>query len=145
MQDTIRKGLDKDGIPAEVEGRIKRLYSIHQKAQRQKRTLDQVYDLLAVRIVTDSVRNCYAALGVVHQIWRPVPGRFKDYIAMPPPKSVSVAAHHRDSRRAIVRSDKSAPTRCIASPNRVSRRTGATNMARPPPKAKISAWCGCGN
>ncbi len=85
VQDTIRKQLAENGIAAEVEGRIKRLYSIHQKAQRQKRALDQVYDLLAVRIVTDSTRNCYAALGVVHQIWRPVPGRFKDYIAMPRP------------------------------------------------------------
>ena len=68
MQDTIRKNLAENGIAADVEGRIKRLYSIHLKAQRQKRTLDQVYDLLAVRIITDSVRNCYAALGVVHQI-----------------------------------------------------------------------------
>src|SRR3984957_19133832 len=85
VQETIRKTLDDNGVPAEVEGRIKRLYSIHLKAQRQKRTLDQVYDLLAVRIVTDSVRSCYAALGVVHQMWRPVPGRFKDYIAMARP------------------------------------------------------------
>ena len=85
LQDTIRRNLAENGIPAEVEGRIKRLYSIHQKAKRQKRTLDQVYDLLAVRIITDSVRNCYAALGVIHQTWRPVPGRFKDYIAMPRP------------------------------------------------------------
>jgi guanosine-3',5'-bis(diphosphate) 3'-pyrophosphohydrolase len=85
VQETIRKGLVENGIPAEVEGRIKRLYSIHLKAQRQQRALEQVYDLLAVRIITDSVRNCYAALGVVHQIWRPVPGRFKDYIAMPRP------------------------------------------------------------
>jgi GTP diphosphokinase / guanosine-3',5'-bis(diphosphate) 3'-diphosphatase len=82
-QDSIRKGLAENGIPAEVEGRIKRLFSMHEKAKKQKRTLDQVYDLLAVRIVTDSVRNCYAALGVIHQMWRPVPGRFKDYIAMP--------------------------------------------------------------
>jgi len=85
VQDTIRKSLAENGVTAEVEGRVKRLYSIHLKAQRQKRTLDHVYDLLAVRIITDSVRNCYAALGVVHQIWRPVPGRFKDYIAMPRP------------------------------------------------------------
>src|SRR5579862_7241404 len=85
VQETIRKTLDDNGVPAEVEGRIKRLYSVHLKAQRQKRTLDQVYDLLAVRIITDSVRSCYAALGVVHQMWRPVPGRFKDYIAMPRP------------------------------------------------------------
>jgi len=85
LQDTIRKKLVENSIPAEVEGRIKRLYSIHQKIQRQQRTLDQIYDLLAVRIITDSVRNCYAALGVIHQLWPPVPGRFKDFIAMPRP------------------------------------------------------------
>jgi len=84
-QDSIRKSLAESGIPAAVEGRIKRLYSMHQKARRQKRSLEQVYDLLAVRIITDSVKNCYAALGVIHQMWRPVPGRFKDYIAMPRP------------------------------------------------------------
>jgi len=83
VQDSILKGLAENGIPAEVEGRIKRLFSMHEKAKKQKRTLDQVYDLLAVRIITDSVRNCYGALGVIHQTWRPVPGRFKDYIAMP--------------------------------------------------------------
>ena len=85
VQETISKHLTENEIVATLEGRIKRLYSIHQKVQRQKGTLEQVYDLLAVRIITDSVRNCYAALGVVHQIWRPVPGRFKDYIAMPRP------------------------------------------------------------
>jgi len=85
VQDVIRKKLVENGVPAEVEGRIKRLYSIHQKVNRQQRALDQIYDLLAVRIITDTVKNCYAALGVIHQIWRPVPGRFKDYIAMPRP------------------------------------------------------------
>src|SRR5690242_13023930 len=85
LQETIHKHVEENGISAGLEGRVKRLYSIHQKVQRQKGTLEQVYDLLAVRIITDSVRNCYAALGVIHQIWRPVPGRFKDYIAMPRP------------------------------------------------------------
>ena len=85
VQDTIRKKLVESSIPAEVEGRIKRLYSIHLKSVRQQRTLDQIYDVLAVRVITDSARNCYAALGVIHQLWRPVPGRFKDYIAMPRP------------------------------------------------------------
>ena len=84
-QSAIRKKLVENGVPAEVEARVKRLYSIHQKTKRQERTLEQIYDLLAVRIITDSVRNCYGALGVVHEIWRPVPGRFKDYIAMPRP------------------------------------------------------------
>ena len=85
LQTSIRKRLEDSGITAEVEGRIKRLYSVHQKSLRQHRTLDQIYDLLAIRIITDTIRSCYAALGVVHQAWRPVPGRFKDYIAMPRP------------------------------------------------------------
>jgi guanosine-3',5'-bis(diphosphate) 3'-pyrophosphohydrolase len=85
VQDEIRDKMVESGIPAEVEGRIKRIYSLHLKIQKQQRMLDQVYDLLAVRVITDTVKNCYAALGVIHQIWRPVPGRFKDYIAMPRP------------------------------------------------------------
>ena len=85
LQVTIRKRLEESGIPAVVDGRVKRLYSIHQKSLRQHRTVDQIYDLLAVRVITDTIRNCYAALGAVHQVWRPVPGRFKDYIAMARP------------------------------------------------------------
>lgn len=85
VQNTIREKMVESGIPAEVQGRVKRIYSLHLKIQKQQRMLDQVYDLLAVRVVTDTVKNCYAALGVIHQIWRPVPGRFKDYIAMPRP------------------------------------------------------------
>ncbi len=85
LQDTIRVRLEENGIAAQVDGRVKRLYSIHQKSLRQHRTIDQIYDLLAVRVTTDTIRNCYAALGVIHQVWRPVPGRFKDYIAMPRP------------------------------------------------------------
>src|SRR5271163_2285657 len=85
VQETIREKMVESGIPAEVQARIKRLYSVHQKVQKQQRNLDQIYDSLAVRVVTDTVKNCYAALGVIHQIWRPVPGRFKDYIAMPRP------------------------------------------------------------
>src|SRR3984957_8698403 len=85
VQESIRDKMVESGIPAEVQGRVKRLYSLHLKIQKQQRIIDQVYDLLAVRVVTDTVKNCYAALGVIHQIWRPVPGRFKDYIAMPRP------------------------------------------------------------
>jgi GTP diphosphokinase / guanosine-3',5'-bis(diphosphate) 3'-diphosphatase len=72
-------------IPARIEGRIKRLYSIWQKLTRQHISFDQVYDLLAIRIITDSVKSCYAALGVIHNTWRPVPGRIKDFIAIPRP------------------------------------------------------------
>ena len=85
VQATIRTRLVENGIPAELEARVKGLCSLHRKLQRQQRGLEQVYDLLAVRVITDNERNCYAALGVVHHIWRPVPGRFKDYIAMPRP------------------------------------------------------------
>ncbi len=85
VQATIRTKLVENSIPAELEARVKGLYSLHRKIIRQERSLEQVYDLLAVRVVTDNERNCYAALGVMHHIWRPVPGRFKDYIAMPRP------------------------------------------------------------
>ena len=85
VQNTIRTRLVENSIPAELEARVKGLYSLHRKIIRQERSLDQIYDLLAVRVVSDTERNCYAALGVVHHIWRPVPGRFKDYIAMPRP------------------------------------------------------------
>jgi guanosine-3',5'-bis(diphosphate) 3'-pyrophosphohydrolase len=77
--------LAREGIPARVDARVKRAYSVFQKLKRQKITLDQVYDLLAVRIITDSVKNCYAALGVIHNEWRPIPGRIKDFIAIPRP------------------------------------------------------------
>src|SRR5438445_6793999 len=82
---TIRSTTVEAGIPAELEARVKGLYSLHRKMLRQESGLEQIYDMLAVRVVSDSERNCYASLGVVHHIWRPVPGRFKDYIAIPRP------------------------------------------------------------
>src|ERR1700689_4328008 len=85
VQDSIRDKMIETGIPAEGQARVKRFYSLHLKTQKQQQTLDQVYDLLAIRVITDTVKNCYATLGVIHQIWPPVPGRFKDYIAMPRP------------------------------------------------------------
>jgi len=85
IKHTVEQLLAREGIPARVEGRLKRAYSVFQKLKRQKIGLDQVYDLLAVRIVTDSVKNCYAALGVIHNEWHPIPGRIKDFIAIPRP------------------------------------------------------------
>ena len=85
VQGVIAQKMSDNEIPVELQGRIKRIYSIYQKMRRQHITLDQVYDLLAVRIITDNVRNCYAALGIIHNTWRPVPGRIKDYIAMARP------------------------------------------------------------
>jgi guanosine-3',5'-bis(diphosphate) 3'-pyrophosphohydrolase len=85
IRNTVEAKLRQEGIPALVSGRVKRVYSIYQKMKRQKVSLDQVYDLLALRIVTDSVKNCYAALGVIHNEWHPIPGRIKDFIAIPRP------------------------------------------------------------
>ncbi len=85
IKHTVEVHLAREGIPARVETRLKRAYSVFQKLKRQKITLDQVYDLAAVRIITDSVKNCYAALGVIHNEWHPIPGRIKDFIAIPRP------------------------------------------------------------
>jgi len=73
------------GIPCQIESRVKRLYSIFLKLRKQHISVDEVYDLLALRIITDNVKNCYAALGVIHNTWRPVPGRIKDFISLPRP------------------------------------------------------------
>src|SRR3954451_17739984 len=81
----LQQKLTENGVDAKVDSRIKRLYSIHQKLLRQRITVDQVYDLLAVRIITKSIKDCYTVLGAIHQMWRPVPGRIKDFIAMPRP------------------------------------------------------------
>jgi GTP pyrophosphokinase len=85
IESGIRQQLKDAGIQARVESRIKRLYSIYLKLQRQRINVDQVYDLLAVRVITNSVQDCYAVLGIIHNLWRPVPGRIKDHIAMPRP------------------------------------------------------------
>jgi GTP pyrophosphokinase len=83
---TIRSKLDDAQVPVvQLDGRIKRLYSIHLKLKRQKIDLERVYDFVALRIITDSIKDCYAALGIIHQTWSPVPGRIKDFIAMPRP------------------------------------------------------------
>ncbi|HYM76577.1 MAG TPA: bifunctional (p)ppGpp synthetase/guanosine-3',5'-bis(diphosphate) 3'-pyrophosphohydrolase [Candidatus Dormibacteraeota bacterium] len=85
MQGIITDKLKEAGIQARVESRIKRLFSIHKKLQRQRISVDQVYDLCAMRVVTRSLQDCYAVLGIIHNLWRPVPGRIKDFIAMPRP------------------------------------------------------------
>jgi GTP pyrophosphokinase len=83
VEDTLVEQLRENNIDARVEWRIKRLYSIHQKIERSKVSFDQVYDLLAVRVITQDVGACYAVIGLIHGLWRPVPGRIKDFIAIP--------------------------------------------------------------
>ena len=85
IMDDIRAELKKQKIEAEVTGRAKHLYSIYRKMKRDNKTLDQIYDLFALRILVNSVKDCYAALGVVHELYSPMPGRFKDYISVPKP------------------------------------------------------------
>ncbi|HEY4959486.1 MAG TPA: bifunctional (p)ppGpp synthetase/guanosine-3',5'-bis(diphosphate) 3'-pyrophosphohydrolase [Terriglobales bacterium] len=85
IQGVIEAKLKENNIEAVVDGRIKRIYSIHQKLVRQHISVDQIYDMMALRIITKSVNDCYAVLGLIHNQWRPVPGRIKDMIAMPRP------------------------------------------------------------
>ncbi len=79
----VREHVEAAGIRAQIDGRIKHFFSIYKKMVNQQKTLDQIYDLFAVRIIVDSVKDCYAALGLIHEMYKPIPGRFKDYIAMP--------------------------------------------------------------
>ena len=79
----VRQHIDAAGIRAKIDGRAKHFFSIYKKMVNQKKSLDQIYDLFAVRIIVDTVKDCYAALGVIHEMYKPIPGRFKDYIAMP--------------------------------------------------------------
>ncbi len=81
--DEVSEHIRNAGIKAKIDGRVKHFFSIYKKMKNQNKTLDQIYDLFAVRIIVDSVRDCYAALGVIHEMYKPIPGRFKDYIAMP--------------------------------------------------------------
>ena len=85
IMDDIRVALKKQRIDAKVTGRAKHFYSIYKKMKRDNSTLDQIYDLFAIRIIVNSVKDCYASLGVVHEMYNPMPGRFKDYIAVPKP------------------------------------------------------------
>ena len=85
LVEEVRTHIKAAGIPAQIDGRAKHFFSIYKKMVNQDKTLDQIYDLFAIRIIVDSVKDCYAALGVIHEMYKPIPGRFKDYIAMPKP------------------------------------------------------------
>jgi GTP pyrophosphokinase len=109
---TLRSKLEDAQVPIiTLDGRIKRLYSIHNKLKRQKIDLDRVYDFVALRVTTQSVKDCYAALGIIHQTWSPVPGRIKDFIAMPRPNGyqslhTSVISEHGFPFEVQIRTDE---------------------------------------
>src|SRR5215213_752025 len=112
LRRTVTAKLEEAQVPViHIDGRIKRLFSIHQKLKRQKIDLEQVYDMMALRIITGSVRDCYAALGIIHQTWAPVPGRIKDFIAMPRPNGyqslhTSVISDHGFPFEVQIRTDE---------------------------------------
>jgi GTP diphosphokinase / guanosine-3',5'-bis(diphosphate) 3'-diphosphatase len=143
MRHEVEVNLAREGIPARVEGRMKRAYSIFQKMKRQKIGLDQVYDLLALRIVTDSVKNCYAALGVIHNEWHPIPGRIKDFIAIPRPnlyQSLHTSVMGPGGRAFEVQIRTEEMHRW---PKRASPRIGSTKRAGRDRASTISASPGC--
>ncbi|MEY8332437.1 bifunctional (p)ppGpp synthetase/guanosine-3',5'-bis(diphosphate) 3'-pyrophosphohydrolase [Lachnospiraceae bacterium 47-T17] len=85
LVEEVKEHIDAEGIRADIEGRSKHFFSIYKKMVNQGKTIDQIYDLFAIRILVDDLKDCYTALGVIHEMYKPIPGRFKDYIAMPKP------------------------------------------------------------
>ena len=85
IMEDVKEHLDEAKIKATIDGRVKHLFSIYRKMVNQNKTLDQIYDLFAIRIIVDTEQQCYTALGIIHEMYKPIPGRFKDYIAMPKP------------------------------------------------------------
>ena len=99
--DEVGEHIQSAGIKAQIDGRIKHFFSIYKKMKNQGKTIDQIYDLFAVRIIVDNIRDCYACLGVIHEMYKPIPGRFKDYIAQSQYVPISPYYPYRNQRSAL--------------------------------------------
>jgi GTP pyrophosphokinase len=142
---TVAEKMQAAGLEANLEGRIKRLHSIHQKLRKQRIDIDQVYDFVALRIVVPTIPDCYAALGVLHNLWRPVPGRIKDFIAMPRPNG------YRSLHTSVISDDghpfevqiRTREMHRIA--ERASPPIGSTRRGRAARTRTTRPWPGCGS
>ena len=142
---TLEKGLKENGIPAEVTGSTKSIYSIHQKMKRQRIELDQVYDFIALRIITDSVKNCYGTLGHHPQHLASRSGADQGFHRHAPTQRLPLACTRASSPTRAFRSRcRSGPKKCTGSPSRASRHTGSTKRANPSRRTTSRTSPGCG-